>query len=174
MGGHFVLEVQDDNIAVFYSKIYTYNRGESNISLAVRGLKAGRTFVRFRSHDGEVLGEIPIQVAEVLAASVGVPPTACPEAATYRTTFALSGGDETLYEPFGGAWWRNGITLVFRRIGADRFEIRSSGAPEGQFFCDVGNAGDGLQFSGERTGSCGVACDDGASEGEDQCASGSV
>ena len=156
VGGHVFIEIQDENIAAIDSKIYAYNRGERNVPLAVRGLKAGRTFVRFRSHDGEVVGDVPIQVAEILPPTAGVPPVACPEAATYRANFAFSGGDETLYEPFGGAWWGNGITLVFRRIGSDRFEIRSSGAPEGQFFAMSGTLGADCSFIGSGQGVAGL------------------
>lgn len=155
VGGHAFIEVQDETIAAIDSKIYTYNRGERNVPLVVRGLKAGRTMVRFRSHDGDVVGDVPIQVAEVLPATVGVPPLACPEAATYLASFAVSGGDETLFGPLGGAWWGNGITIVFRRIGSDRFEMRSSGSTDGQFFAMSGGLAADCSFLGSGQGVAG-------------------
>ncbi len=156
VGGHGFLEIQDETIAAIDSKIYTYNRGERNIPIQVRGLKSGRTRLKVRSHDGRVVGDIPVQVAESGAAISGSVPTSCPDAATYRATFNVVGGDQALFEPFGGAWWGNGITLVFRRLGADRFEIRSSGAPEGQFFAMGGSLAVDCSFIGSGTGVAGL------------------
>jgi len=156
VGGHGFLDIQDENIAAIDSKIYTYNRGERNIPIIVRGLKAGRTRLKVRSHDGKVVGDIPVQVAEPGATLAGVLPTSCPNAATYKAVFNVSGGDQTLFERFGGAWWGNGITLVFRRLGADQFEIRSSGAPEGQFFAMGGALAADCSFVGSGTGVAGL------------------
>ncbi|MCX6612690.1 MAG: hypothetical protein NTW74_17795 [Acidobacteria bacterium] len=119
-------------------------------------LKAGRTRLKVRSHDGKVVGDIPVQVAEPGATLAGSIPTSCPDAATYRATFNVSGGDQTLFERFGGAWWGNGITLVFRRLGAEQFEIRSSGAPEGQFFAMGGRLAVDCSFVGSGTGVAGL------------------
>lgn len=156
VGGHGFLEVQEETIAAIDSKIYTYNRGERNIPIGVRGLKAGRTRLKLRSHDGKVVGDVPVQVAEAGATIAGSIPTSCPDSATYRATFNVSGGDQTLFEPFGGAWWGNGITLVFRRLGADQFEIRSSGASEGQFFAMGGSLAVDCSFVGSGTGVAGL------------------
>ena len=152
IGGHAFLEIQDETIASIDSKIYTYNRGERNIPIVVRGLKAGRTWLKLRSHDGNIVGDVPVQVAEAPPPLAGVGPSACPNAATYRATFRLSGGDETLFEPFGGTWWGNGITIAFRRIGLDRFEMRSSGATEGQFFALSGTLSPDCSFVGTGQG----------------------
>ncbi len=156
VGGHGFIEVQDETIAAIDSKIYTYNRGERNIPIGVRGLKAGRTRLKLRSHDGKVFGDVPVQVAEAGPTIAGSIPTSCPDSATYRATFNVSGGDQTLFDRFGGAWWGSGITLVFRRLGADQFEIRSSGAPEGQFFAMGGSLAVDCSFVGSGTGVAGL------------------
>lgn len=156
VGGHAFLEIQDESIASLDSRIYTYNRGERNIPVAVRGVKAGRTWLKVRSHDGNVMGDIPIQVAEAPAVIQGTVPVACPDAATYRASFEVVGGDRSLFEPFGGAWWGTGITLVFRKTTAGRFEIRSSGATEGQFFAISGTLAADCSFVGTGQGIAGL------------------
>jgi len=98
------------------------------------------------------MSELPVQVAEPPAVIGGLTPTACPDAATYRATFAVSGGDTSLFTPLGGEWWGSGITLVFRKTAPDRFEIRSSGAPEGQFFAMAGTLAADCSFIGSGQG----------------------
>ncbi len=156
VGGHSFIQVKDETIAAIDSKKYTYNRGERNIPLRVRGVKAGRTSLSFRSHDGKILGDVPVQVAALPPAIAGTNPTACPAAATFRATFEVSGGDQTLFESFGGAWWGNGITLVFRQMAAGQFEIRSSGTPEGQFFAMGGSLTADCSFIGSGQGVAGL------------------
>lgn len=155
IGGHAFLQVTDPNIATVDSNTYTYNRGERNIPLRLQGLAPGRTTLQVRSHDGNALADIPVYVAAPPPTFPGVTPTACPTAATFRATFTVSGGDTSLFEPFGGAWWGEGITLVFRTTSPGNFELRASGTTEGQFFAMGGTLNPDCSFLGSGQGVAG-------------------
>lgn len=152
VGGHAFVTLQDPSIASNETSLYTWNRGERNIPLNLRGLAPGRTWLQVRSHDGNVMGDIPIQVAAAPPVISGLQPLACPDAATFRATFAVIGGDPTLVQPFGGQWWGSGIVLVFRKTAPDRFEIRSAGTTEGQFFAMGGTLNADCSFIGSGQG----------------------
>lgn len=155
VGGHAFLSIQDPSIASVESPIYTWNRGERNIPVRVRGLRPGRTWLNLRSHDGTILADLPVDVAAAPDVAPGIAPRSCPLAATYSTSFRVAGGDTSLFEPFGGAWWGTGITLVFRRTASDRFELRSSGSADGQFFSLTGNLASDCSFLGSGQGVAG-------------------
>lgn len=151
-GGHVVFETQDSTVAVVDARLYTYNRGERTVPYSVRAIAAGRTTMRARSHDGQVLLDVPIEVRDAPAPLLTPPPRACPDAATYRVTFTPGAGEPALYDAIGGNWWGNGISVIFRRPTPTTFEMRSSGAPEGQFFAMGGTVAADCSFVGSGQG----------------------